>query len=176
VLRREVCLPPPLIACAAVSLYEWLLFLHVLTAFALVAAIVLYTFIVLAARRLEIPSEIARLFRLSRVGDALIAIGSIGVLVLGIWLAIEVDRYKVWDGWVIAAIVLWVAFGAIGSRTGKHYDAARKRARMLVAEGRDAPDAELTGMMRSPLGTALQLTSAALVLLMLVDMIYKPGA
>jgi uncharacterized membrane protein len=159
-----------------VSLYEWLLFLHVLTAFALVAAIVLYTFIVLAARGLELPSEIARLFRLSRVGDGLIAVGSIGVLILGIWLAIEEDRYKIWDGWIIAAIVLWLVFGAIGSRVGKHYDAARKRARMLVAEGRNAPDAELIGMMRSTTGTALQLTSAVIVLVMLVDMIYKPGA
>ena len=158
------------------SLYEWLLFLHVLTAFALVAAIVLYTFIVLTARGLEVPSEIARVFRLSRVGDVLIAVGSISVLILGIWLAIEVDRYKVWDGWIVAAIVLWIVFGAIGSRVGKHYDAARKRARTLVAEGRNAPDAELTGMMRSTTRTALQLTSAAIVLVMLVDMIYKPGA
>lgn len=158
------------------SLYDWLLFLHVLTAFALVAAIVLYTVIVMAARGLELPSDIARLFRLSRLADVLIVIGSIGVLVLGIWLAIEVDSYKVWDGWVIAAIVLWLAFAAIGSRTGKHYDAARKRARTLVTEDRNAPDAELIGMMRSSTGTALQLTSAAIVLVMLVDMIYKPGA
>jgi len=158
------------------SFYDWLLFLHVLTAFALVTAIVVYTVIVLAGRRLDVPSDIARMFRLSRVADVLLAVGSIGVLVLGIWLAIQVDDYQVWDGWIIAAIVLWLVFAEIGRRTGKHYDAARKRARTLVAESRNAPDAELNGMMRSSTGLALQLASAALVLVMLVDMIYKPGA
>jgi uncharacterized membrane protein len=159
-----------------VSLYDWLLFLHVLTAFALVTAVVVYTVIVLAGRRLDVPSDIARMFRLSRVADVLIAVGSIGVLVLGIWLAIQVDDYQVWDGWIIAAIVLWAVFAEVGRRTGKHYDAARTRARTLVAEGRNAPDAELNAMMRSSTGLALQLASAALVLAMLIDMIYKPGA
>jgi uncharacterized membrane protein len=159
-----------------VSFYDWLLFLHVLTAFALVAAVVVYTVIVLAGRRLDAPSDIARMFRLSRVADILIAVGSIGVLVLGIWLAIQVDDYQVWDGWIIAAIVIWLVFAEIGRRTGKHYDAARTRARTLVAEGRNAPDAELNGMMHSSTGLALQLASAALVLVMLIDMIYKPGA
>jgi uncharacterized membrane protein len=159
-----------------VSFYDWLLFLHVLTAFALVTAVVVYTVIVLAGRRLDAPSDIARMFRLSRVGDVLIAVGSIGVLVLGIWLAIQADDYQVWDGWIIAAIVLWAVFAEVGRRTGKHYDAARTRARTLVAEGRNAPDAELNAMMRSSTGLALQLASAALVLAMLIDMIYKPGA
>jgi uncharacterized membrane protein len=159
-----------------VSFYDWLLFLHVLTAFALVTAVVVYTVIILAGRRLDVPTDIARMFRLSRVADVLIAVGSIGVLVLGIWLAIEVDGYQVWDGWIVAAIVLWLVFAEIGRRTGKHYDAARRRARTLVAEGRNAADAELNGMMRSSTGFAMQLASVALVLVMLVDMIYKPGA
>jgi uncharacterized membrane protein len=158
------------------SRYDWVLFLHVLTAFALVTSMVLYTFLVLASRNLDVPSDVVRLFRLSRVGDVLVAVGSIGVLVFGIWLAIDVDEYQLWDGWIIAALVLWAVFAEVGRRTGKHYDAARARARSLVAEGRDASSPELNAMLRSPTGRALQLASLALVLLLLIDMIYKPGA
>ena len=81
------------------------------------------------------PSEAVRLFRIQRVGDVLVAVGSIGVLVFGIWLAIDVDGYEVWDGWVIAALVLWLVMGALGSRTGKLYNAARDRA-LALSQGR----------------------------------------
>jgi uncharacterized membrane protein len=159
-----------------VSRYDWVLFLHVLTAFALVASLVLYTFLIVSSRNLDVPSEVVRMFRISRVGDILVAVGSIGVLVFGIWLAIDVDEYQLWDGWVIAALVLWAIFAEVGRRTGKVYDAARTRARSLVAEGRDTASPELNAMLRSPTGRALQLASLALVLLLLIDMIYKPGA
>ena len=86
--------------------HDWLLFLHVLSAFGLVAALVLYTVLIAVVWNKDVPGDVARLFRISKVGDVLIAVGSIGVLVFGIWLAIEDDRYKVWDGWVIAALVL----------------------------------------------------------------------
>jgi uncharacterized membrane protein len=161
---------------AGLSAYDWLLFLHLLAAFAVVAAIVIYTFIIAISRGLDVPSDVVRLFRISRVADVLVAVGVVGVLVFGIWLAIERDEYHPWDGWVVAAIVLWVLFGAIGQRAGKVYEAARDRARALVAEGRDAPSAELNAMIRSSTGLALQLTAIVIVIAFLVDMIYKPGA
>jgi hypothetical protein len=55
--------------------------------------------------------------------------------VFGVSLAIEVDRYRVWDGWVIAAIVLW----AIGTETGRRstdaYGEDRRRGRSARAVG-----------------------------------------
>ena len=84
----------------------------------------------------DVPSEVARLFRISKVGDVLIAVGSIGVLVFGIWLAIDGDGYEVWDGWVIAALVLWFVMGAFGSRTGKIYNVARDRRERSRARAR----------------------------------------
>jgi uncharacterized membrane protein len=159
-----------------VSLYDWLLFLHIATAFALVSALVLFTYLIVGGRSLDVPSDVVRMFRISKVGDALMGIGSIGVLVFGIWLAIEVDEYKLWDGWIIAAIVLWLVFGAVGSRIGKIYYAARDRAKALVAEGRDEPNPELNAMLRSPTGLMLHIATVALALLLLIDMIYKPGA
>ena len=158
------------------SRYDWVLFLHVLSAFALVAAVVVYAFLIASSRSLSVPSDVVRVFRLSRLAGVLFAVGSIGVLVFGLWLAVDVDGYAVWDGWILAALVLWVLVGAASNRSEKAYNAARDRARGLVAEGRDAPSPELNGLLRTPTGLALYGVSVALVLLLLVDMIFKPGA
>ena len=61
-----------------------------------------------------------------------IGIGSIGVLVLGVWLAIDADAYQVWDGWVIAALVLWAIAVETGRRSGVIYTRRRQRAGELV--------------------------------------------
>ena len=156
--------------------YDWLLALHVLAAFSLVAALVLYTVVIAVSWNLAVPSQIARMFRISRVGDVAIAVGAIGTLVLGIWLAIDSDDYQVWDGWVIAALVLWVLSMETGRRTGALYTETRDRARALVAEGRDTPQPELSAMLRSTTGLALHAATVVLILALVVVMIYKPGA
>jgi uncharacterized membrane protein len=159
-----------------VSLYDWLLFLHVTSAFALVAALVLYSVLIVSVWRRDVPSEVLRLFRVSKVGDVLAGVGSMGVLIFGIWLAIEVDGYAIWDGWIIAALVLWAVMGALGSRTGKVYNAARDRARALVREGSDAPSPELRALVQNRQGLWSHTATVVVVLALLVDMIFKPGA
>jgi glycerol uptake facilitator-like aquaporin len=159
-----------------VSRYDWLLFLHVLSAFALVAAFVLYSALIAALWNKDVPSEAVRIFRIQRVGDVLVGVGSIGVLVFGIWLAIDVDGYEVWDGWVIAALVLWLIMGALGSRTGKLYNAARDRAVALVRDGSNAPSAELRALVQDRRALWLHVAGIVTVLLLLIDMIFKPGA
>lgn len=158
------------------SRYDWLLFLHVLAAFSLVAAEVLFSFVILSSRNLDVPSDVARIFRLSRIGEVLVNAGAIGVLAFGIWLAIDVDEYQIWDGWIIAALVLWALFAEAGRRVGKIYNAARDRARALVAESRNEPSAELNAILRSQTGLVLQAASVVIVILFLIDMVYKPGA
>jgi uncharacterized membrane protein len=157
-----------------VELYDWLLSLHVLSAFAWVAALVVYSVVIAAGWGLSLPSDVVRMFRITRVGDALIAVGMIGTIVFGIWLAI--DEYEIWDGWIIAALVLWLASGAVGGRVGKVYNGARDRANALLAEGRDAPSPELSAMLRSQRGLVLHVVMVLLVVAVLVIMIYKPGA
>ena len=132
-----------------------------LAAFALVSAIVLFSVAIAAGWNRDVPSDVVRIFRVSRLGDALIGIGSVGVLVFGIWLAIDVDGYELWDGWIIAAFVLWLALGAVGSREGKIYNGVRNRAREL-AKGGDAPNPELRSLLRSR--TALWLHVASVVI------------
>jgi uncharacterized membrane protein len=159
-----------------VSRYDWLLFLHVLSAFALVSAFVLYSALIAALWNRDVPSEAVRIFRIQRVGDILVAVGSIGVLVFGIWLAIDVDGYEVWDGWVIAALVLWLIMGALGSRTGRLYNAARDRAIALVRDGSNAPSAELRALIQDRRALWLHVAGIVTVVLLLIDMIFKPGA
>ena len=158
------------------SRYDWLLFLHVFSAFALVAALTLYTVLIVSAWNKDVPGDVARLFSLQRVGDVLVGIGSIGVLVFGIWLAIDVKGYELWDGWIIAALVLWFVMAVTGSRTGKIYNAARDRAQALVREGNNAPSAELRTLVQNRQGLWLHAASVLVVLLLLIDMIFKPGA
>ena len=158
------------------SLYETLLFLHVLAAFALVAAVVLYTCVIVASLDADRPGEVARTLRLVPVGDALSGLGMVGTLAFGIALAIEVDGYELWDGWIIAALVLWFAAGGTGDRSSRHYRRARQRAVALAAEGPDEPSAELAALLRSPTALAVHGLLVVLLLLLLVVMIWKPGA
>jgi uncharacterized membrane protein len=157
-----------------VELTDWLIALHVLSAFAWVSALVLYSVVIAAGWKTTVPSEVVRIFRVVRVGDALIAIGMIGTIVFGIWLAF--DEYEIWDGWIIAALVLWLVAGAVGGRIGKIYNATRDRAAALLAEGQDAPNAELGVMLRSQRGLVLHTLMVLVTIAILVVMVYKPGA
>src|SRR4051812_17588333 len=107
-------------------MYDWLLFLHVLAAFLAVTAIVLLGgLLVLGASVAAQPPTLRRLLRLALV---LWAVGSVGVLVLGIWLAIYVDGYELWDGWIAAALVLWLVAGAASGRVSRAGAAALRAA------------------------------------------------
>jgi hypothetical protein len=158
-------------------MYEWLLFLHVLTAFTLVAALVVFWVIGVVARNVDRPAESLRYFRVARPANLLVVVGTLGVLVLGIALAIERDEYEVWDGWILGAIVLWALAAETGRRGGMPYAEAKNLAEGLVAEGRgEEPSAELRAKLQDRGAIILNAVSSLLVLLILVDMIYKPGA
>jgi hypothetical protein len=136
------------------ALYHTLLFLHVLSAFMLVATVVIFTALGLG---------VAMAPRTLSLANVLWAVGGLGVLVFGIWLAINLSQYHPWDGWVIAAIVLW----ALATETGR-------RAQAGFAE--QTPTAE--GTVGSPIGNAMTMhwVRTVLVLALLAVMIYKPGA
>ena len=158
------------------DLSDWLLALHLLAAASLVAALVLFNVLIVASWNLDVPSAVARTMGVARWGNILVTIGSLGVLLLGIWLAFQKDSYAIWDGWIIAAIVLWAIFGGAGARSGKLYTAAGVRAEELKAAGNDAPDPQLRAMLQSRPALTLTIVSNVAVLLLLLDMIFKPGA
>ncbi len=159
------------------AFYDWLLFLHVATAFALVAALVVFWIIAVAGRNTDRPSESLRLFSIARPANILVVVGTVGTLIFGIWLAIDSDAYKVWDGWVLLAIALWVVSAGTGQRGGQTYAEAQKLAAQLAADGRgDEPSAELRVRLQDRRAMWLNIVSSAAVLAILIVMIYKPGA
>jgi hypothetical protein len=162
---------PTLLGCAAVGFYDWMLALHVLSAFAVAAALVLYSVLVVAGRRMDTLEDARLLFRVAPVGGPLIGAGMGFALLLGIVLAIDADAYQLWDAWVIIAIVLWALMGWAGQRTGAYYTAVQE-----FAESSEASAGEVMSRLRAPTGASFHLLTIAVFLLLLLDMIFKPWA
>ena len=158
------------------SLDDWVLALHVLSAFSLVAGVVLFWVLIVAVRRTDTPEGTIRMGPLANVANATIGIGAGGTIVLGIWLAFSVGGYDIWDGWIVAAIVLWLLATALGQRTGAAYVLGVRKALELEAAGQTGPNAELLALNRTTRGFVLHSLVSVVVLLILIDMIWKPGA
>ena len=133
------------------STYEWLLFLHLLAAFLLVAGLVAYSVLVLSGG----GAPVAR--TLGRPALALWNAGGLGTLVFGVWLALDIDGYELWDGWIIAALVLWFVGSGAAGRLGAS-----------VREGQSVQGIDGARVMVGVMALA--------TLLLLLDMIFKPGA
>ena len=135
------------------SRYEWLLLLHLVGAFALVGAAVVATVAILSMR-----SGNRAALALTPLGQRCGDVGGLLALIFGVWLAIDLDQYDLLDGWIIAALVLWVVVAATGARFG-----------MAMAKARDEG-----GPLPNVVVPYLLTTLATVALL--VDMIVKPGA
>jgi hypothetical protein len=135
-----------------VSLDDWITALHILSACALVGALTVLWFGYLLLRADGGAS--GALGRLFKIGTVAIAIGMTGTLVFGIWLSISLDGYEPWDGWVIAAFVLWLIAGGTGDRAGRL--------------------SQQPGGVQQAL--ALHAVTSLVIALILIDMIWKPGA
>jgi uncharacterized membrane protein len=159
-----------------VTLDDWIIALHVLSAFTYVAAIVLFWVLIVAVRRLDTPDATIAMGPVSRLGTVAVGIGGVGTLVFGIWLALSVGDYDLWDGWIIAAIVLWAIAGALGQRTGVEYTRGVRKAIELRDAGQAGSNAELLAANRTSTGLLLHAGVTVAVLLILIDMIWKPGA
>ena len=138
------------------ELYDWLLFLHVLSAFIVVGALAALWALVLATRA---PAPVLTGEAPARFGGLagpLVGVGMTGTLIFGIWLALDGDAYEIWDGWIIAALVLWALGGWAGDRAGRAFQ------RDPVGERQTA--------------IRLQAVNSLAILVILVLMIWKPGA
>jgi len=131
-------------------MYDWLLFFHLLFAAALFVGVVAMSAQVLGGR-LELPAV--------KASNALIGLGLIGTLVLGVWLAIDVDAYEVWDAWVLIAVVLWLAAGGTGDQVREPSEQAAGGAAAIPRQA-----------------ATLHWVRVALIVLLLADMIWKPWA
>jgi uncharacterized membrane protein len=159
-----------------VSFDDWLLAIHVLSAFAYVAGIILFWVLIVAVRKIDTPEGTIRMEPVVKVGNGAVGAGAIGTILLGIWLAFSLDSYAIWDGWIIAALVLWAVAGGFGQRTGVAYMRGMTKAKQLEAAGQTGPSTELLGVNRTSAGVVLHSLASLAVLLILLDMIFKPGA
>lgn len=126
---------------------DGLLFLHVLSAAAMFAALAAFTAVALGA---FVDAGAMR------ISVALWHAGLVGVFVFGLALAFDIDGYHPWDGWVLIAIVLWLGAGYTGDK--------------LAAEHRRSGGDVPADVIR------LHWVTVVLVLVLLADMIWKPWA
>jgi hypothetical protein len=87
-------------------------------------------------------------------------------------LAIDADEYELWNGWIIAAFVMWALAGWIGDRSGRYYTAVQK----FAESGEANAEADVLARLRAPTGARLYAGTVVLFLLLVLDMIFKPGA
>jgi hypothetical protein len=159
-----------------VSFDDWMLALHVLSAFAYVAGMILFWVLIVAVRRTDTADGTIRMKPMVNVGNAAVGIGAGGTIILGIWLAFSVGGYDIWDAWIIAAIVLWAIAAAFGQRTGAAYMQGMNKALELRSAGQSGSNTELLALNRTSNGLLFHSLASVAVLLLLIDMIWKPGA
>jgi hypothetical protein len=124
--------------------YETLLFFHMVAAFLLAVTVVMYSAVALGATA---PGR--TLFVADRCWD----VGGLGTLVLGIWLALYLDQYGFFDGWILLAIALWLVATGLGQSVQRRIAA------------------EATGAIAT-----MHWLRTLVVIGLLVVMIWKPGA
>jgi uncharacterized membrane protein len=104
-----------------VDLYDWLIFLHVLGAFLAVGALTALWALILSSRGAAPIVSPDSAMRFGRSAGILVGVGMVGALVFGIWLAIDVDGYQLWDGWILASLAIWAISGWAGGQSGRAF-------------------------------------------------------
>jgi uncharacterized membrane protein len=158
-----------------VTLNDWILALHVLSACALVGALTIFSILIAAQWNETSAAAIASVARIGLVGTILIAVGTAGTLLFGLWLTFSVEGYRLWDAWVLIALVLWAAGAELGRRAGRAYGAAAAQAGKLAATEGGEP-ADVRALARPAQAHWYHLAACVAAVLVLVDMIWKPGA
>jgi len=159
-----------------VSFDDWVLALHLLSAFAYVAGMVVFWVLIYAVRRTDTPEGTIRMAPVVKIGMIGTGVGAVGTIVFGLWLTFSVGGYRIWNFWIIAALVLWAIAGGVGGKTGKEYRRGMDKALELEAAGQTGPNAELLAINRTQNGVVLHAVASAALLLLLIDMIWKPFA
>jgi len=159
-----------------VSFEDWIFAIHLLTAATLVGALVMSWILTIALRSVDTASTTLSFNRVAMVGATAIGVGLVGAIGFGIWLAILRDAFHPWDGWVIAAIILWSIATTALVRSFREYAKPVRVARTLMASAQVGASAELSALNRTSKGLLLRALGSAAVVLIVIDMIWKPGA
>jgi uncharacterized membrane protein len=158
------------------SFEDWIFALHLLSAATLVGSLVMSWIVLVALRSADTTDATLSLNRVAMVANVMTVVGLVGAIAFGIWLAVLRDAFQVWDGWVIAAIVLWSIATVALLRSFVEYAKAAEKARALVVSGQAGPSVELRALNKTSTGLLLRALASLAVVLIVIDMIWKPGA
>jgi uncharacterized membrane protein len=105
------------------TLYDWLLFAHVLAAMVWVGGLVMLVAVGTRTRRSGDPEAVARFVRSLRVlGPAVLAPAALLLLVFGIWMVADSSAWDFGQTWVQVGVTLLIVSVLVGaaylSRTG----------------------------------------------------------
>jgi hypothetical protein len=155
---------------------DWIFSIHLLFAATLVGSLVMSWIVVVSMRTADTPAATLSLYRVAMVATGATIVGLIGAIAFGIWLAILRIEFHPWDGWVIGAIVLWSVAAIALLRSFVEYAKPVEKARALVTSGQTGSSTELTALNRTSTGLLLRVLASAAIVLIVADMIWKPGA
>ena len=157
------------------SLNDWILALHLLAAFAMLGAQVVFSLMIAALWRTDSTRRVTSFMTVSRTGTVMVIVGAVGTFVFGVWLSLSKEPYDPWDAWIIAALVLWLVAGGLGGQGGSLYGRAALDAAKLYESGVEtSPDLPVAfGPSRA---FWLHVAGTVGVVLILVLMVWKPGA
>ena len=158
------------------SFEDWIFSLHLLMAATLVGSLVMSWIVIVALRSAGTPEATLNLHRVAMVGTAATWVGLVGAITFGIWLAILRDAFQVWDGWVIAALILWAIATVALQRSFTEYAKPVKQARALERGAQSDERVDFIALNRTSAGLLLRALASLAVVLIVVDMIWKPGA
>jgi uncharacterized membrane protein len=115
------------------SLYDWLMFFHIVAAMVWVGGLVTLSLLATQALRGEQPDNVARFVRSLRLIGPLFGPAMVLVLGLGIWMVIDSDAWTFGQGWVRLALGLFAAAFVVGALF-------QSRAAILAQRAVDAGD------------------------------------
>ena len=92
---------------------DWIVLVHVLTAFAFVAGLIGRDVTIAQARRSSDLASVTDLLEVANRFDTIVKIGSVAVLVFGIVAMVVGDLTLADNGWLIASIALYLALGLL---------------------------------------------------------------
>ena len=154
----------------------WIFALHVLSAALLVGSLVMSWIVIVSLRSANTADTTLSLNRIAIVGNAATIVGLLGAIGFGLWLAVLRIDFHPWDAWVVAAIVLWAIATVLLFRSFAEYRKPVGKAKALAAAGDTGPNVELTALNRSATMLLLRALASVAVVLIVIDMIWKPGA
>ena len=158
------------------SFQDWIFSIHLLFAATLVGGLVMSWIVVVALFSTDAVDETLGFNRVAVISNVAIVLGLPGTIALGIWLAILRPEFHPWDGWIVAAVVLWLIATVAVLRSFVEYRKPAAKARELAAAGHLGESEELATLNRSVTGLLFRAVGSLAIVLIVIDMIYKPGA